>query len=47
MTRTQSLFMLLTFLVAATGAAETQNQTVQLPSDKLVVLDGRLALRKI
>jgi hypothetical protein len=43
MTRIQSLFMLLTFLVAATLAAETQNQAVQLPGGKLVVLDGQIS----
>jgi hypothetical protein len=43
MTRIQSLFMLLTFLVAATGTAETQNQAVQLPGGKLVVLDGQIS----
>lgn len=43
MTRIQSLFMLLTFLVAATGVAETQNQAVHLPGGKLVVLDGQIS----
>lgn len=43
MTRIQSLFMLLTFVVAATGAAETQNKIVQLPSGKSAVLDGQIS----
>jgi hypothetical protein len=43
MTRIQTLFMLLTFLLAATGAAETQNKAVQMPTGKLVVLDGQIS----
>ena len=42
MMRIQCLFMLLTVLVTATGGAETQNKAVQLPSGKLVVLDGQI-----